>query len=260
MTGRLRAERAQRKRERRRERQQQGGQEAGGGEERNQDDEAVVGASGGQDGNDRGRGAKRRREAAARSAAAAPDGKGGEYETVARRPHALAASLRLFSEGKEAVPDAQVARLMRRVAQPGRKQYGGMGLAKPSKLLLPTEGDFLEKLEDAFDERIEGFSSGKASFKGLSRKQEQKTMLWKKALDAKQASQQEVARRQEARELAEAGGGRLSGGAGGVKAARARKGSNAPSSTLAAFLAEEEAAKRARQPPRQKKKSKWRKG
>ena len=97
----------------------------------------------------------------------------------------------------------------------------------------------------AFNLRVEGFSSGKGSFKGLTRKQEQAGMLWKRALDAKRAAQD-----------AEQAAG-VQGGAGGKKRKGARV-ETAPSSTLAAFLAEEEAARRKSQPQRRKKKSKWR--
>ena len=66
----------------------------------------------------------------------------------ARRPHALAPALRLYYEGKEPPPEAQVVRLLKKKAQPSRRQYGGMGLARPSDLLLPWQADFADRIQE----------------------------------------------------------------------------------------------------------------
>lgn len=58
------------------------------------------------------------------------------------------------------------------VIQPGRKAYGGMGLARPSVMLLLGSRGFSERFAELFDEHVDGFT-GKAFAKARNRESSQ---------------------------------------------------------------------------------------
>ncbi|KAL7556946.1 hypothetical protein ACA910_005296 [Epithemia clementina (nom. ined.)] len=67
--------------------------------------------------------------------------------------------------------------------QPRPRDYGGIGLARPSLFLAFDDPSWAPKLEQEFAEHIQGFF-GKQRTKAI-KKQTNATMLWKKLLDEK---------------------------------------------------------------------------
>ena len=86
-------------------------------------------------------------------------------------------------EKGEKLTPKQVGKMLGVVLQPVKAKYGGQGFAKPSYFINGAAPDFKEKLDELFDEHIDGFS-GK-SFRKMGKKQENAGMLWKQRLKAK---------------------------------------------------------------------------
>jgi len=69
------------------------------------------------------------------------------------------------------------------IVQPRNRDYGGLGLARPSLLLLLTDPSFIPKLEEEFSEHVTGFF-GKQRTK-VMKKQLDGNMLWRRLQLAK---------------------------------------------------------------------------
>jgi hypothetical protein len=70
--------------------------------------------------------------------------------------------------------------------QPRKREYGGLGLARPSLFLDLRDESFIPKLEDEFSEHISGFY-GKIRTKAM-KKQAEGNMLWRQLLKQKEGS------------------------------------------------------------------------
>jgi hypothetical protein len=67
--------------------------------------------------------------------------------------------------------------------QPRNRDYGGIGLARPSMFLPLSDPSFIPKLEEEFAEHVPGFF-GKQRTKAM-KKQKDSGMLWRKLADKK---------------------------------------------------------------------------
>jgi len=72
--------------------------------------------------------------------------------------------------------------------QPRRRDYGGIGLARPSAFLPFDDPSFTAKLEESFAEHVPGFF-GKARTKVMKKQVDHKKMIWKKLGDVKKSNQ-----------------------------------------------------------------------
>ena len=70
--------------------------------------------------------------------------------------------------------------------QPRKRDYGGLGMARPSLLILLRDESFIPKFEEEFQEHINGFF-GKIRTKAM-KKQLDGNMLWRKVLKVKTGS------------------------------------------------------------------------
>lgn len=90
-------------------------------------------------------------------------------------------SAKAAGKGKpKAVP---VAPIVEAVMQPKRKAYGGMGLARPSEVLILGTSGFMERFLHLYHEHVDGFT-GKAFAKARRREMSQ-GMLWRVKLREK---------------------------------------------------------------------------
>jgi hypothetical protein len=72
-------------------------------------------------------------------------------------------------------------------AKPRKKDYGGLGLARPSLLIDLRDVSFIPKLEEEFAEHVAGFF-GKQRTKAM-KKQLDGNMLWRRLADKKGGKQ-----------------------------------------------------------------------
>eukprot|EP00873_Tetraselmis_striata_P006165 jgi/Tetstr1/426429/TSEL_001625.t1 len=87
--------------------------------------------------------------------------------------------------GRDAAPPPSTEGPPFRLAvQPVKSKYGGMGFAKPSVFINLHDATFDDKFEAVFYEHVKGWAG--FSYTKTRKKEEQKGMLWKQRLLAKQ--------------------------------------------------------------------------
>mmetsp|Transcript_13023 Transcript_13023/g.24861 ORF Transcript_13023/g.24861 Transcript_13023/m.24861 type:complete len:258 (-) Transcript_13023:244-1017(-) len=107
-------------------------------------------------------------------------GRGGRGEESFIRRYRI--HERFFKDLKH-LPGPQVNAMLKKVLQPVKAKYGGMGLAKPSVYVNIADAEFSQRFSEVFSEHIDGWAGN--SYSKAIKKEKQKGMLWKQRLTQK---------------------------------------------------------------------------